>query len=157
MFSYAQLSIRNRGRRIFDFNCPFWRILFEFTFRPLYLSTDVHTYGLVTKSHNFEINASWSIFMIIANEILPNWPIGDNDGYLSLRHGYNAGSCIYNWINPLVKPWIYPQCRPTQSVMMIVVWYSSDCTKNMFDQFLLSFRHDLVTPHFQHLWPIKNQ
>ena len=45
MFSYAQLSIRNRGRRICDFYWSFWRILCEFTFRPLYLSTDVHTYG----------------------------------------------------------------------------------------------------------------
>ena len=32
MFSYAQLSIRNRGRRICDFYWSFWPILCEFTF-----------------------------------------------------------------------------------------------------------------------------
>ena len=46
MFSSAQLSIGNHGiRGICDFYSYSWRILCEFTFRPLYLSTDVHTYG----------------------------------------------------------------------------------------------------------------
>ena len=46
MFSSAQLLIVNHGRGICDFYSPLWRILCQFTFRPLYLSTDVHTHGL---------------------------------------------------------------------------------------------------------------
>ena len=45
MLSYAQLSIWICGRSNCDFFWSFWRILWEITFWPLYLSTDVHTYG----------------------------------------------------------------------------------------------------------------
>ena len=37
---------KNHGRWISDFYWSLWRISRKFTFRPLYLSPDVHTYGL---------------------------------------------------------------------------------------------------------------
>ena len=44
MFIYAQSSIGNRESWICDLYWSSWRISWECTFRPLYLSTDVRTY-----------------------------------------------------------------------------------------------------------------
>ena len=51
------------GERICDFYWSFWRIFCKFTFRPLYLSTDVHTYGLAF--------LRWQILLSILVVILP--------------------------------------------------------------------------------------
>ena len=62
MFSSAQLSIGNPGRGICDFYSSLRRILCEFTFRPLYLSTDVHTYRLLSL---LALNQSCTVFLLI--------------------------------------------------------------------------------------------